>query len=61
MAVLRRTGIVLTEVLLAIGCEYACRYYIFVYIHTLHESPNVTIEKGKGQEDQERIIGVQRT
>lgn len=34
-----------------------CRYYIFVYIHILHESPNSTVEKGRGQEEQERIIG----
>lgn len=45
------------EILLAIGCVYACRYYIFVYIHILHESPNGAIQKGRGQEEQERIIG----
>lgn len=45
------------EVLLAIGCVYACRYYIFIYIHILHESLNGTIGKGRGQEEQERIIG----
>lgn len=57
MAVLRRTGIVFAEVLLAVGCVYACRYHIFVYIHILHESPHGTIEKGRGQDDQERIVG----
>lgn len=45
------------EILLAISCVYACRYYIFVYIHILHQSPNGTAEKGRGQEEQERIIG----
>lgn len=42
---------------MAVGCVYACRYHIFVYIHILHESPNGTIEKGRGQGEQERIIG----